>query len=318
MLSFSFFKDRSLFSVHGILRLAFLATQAGLAWYVLQHHGAYISQLWQISLFTLHENINQYAQIPNILLLIGIFACFTQLILTFVGNQAQPTFFGCQVGLLGIASTYDSAICIPLLLTACSLMLCISILMDSHDMAYKDELTNLSSRRALNQLLLSLGRRYTIAMLDIDHFKKFNDTHGHDVGDEVLRMVAAKIDTVTGGGKAFRYGGEEFTVVFPGKTPDQAEAHLEALRKTIETHQIYLRSKKRQDKNKGKKDDSGNRGKDKKPSPALSVTISIGLAERTSELKPQKRLLRALTKLCIALRNVAAIVSCVSCLSALF
>ena len=105
-------------------------------------------------------------------------------------------------------------------------------------MAYRDELTSLPSRRALNQLMLSLGRKYSIAMLDIDHFKKFNDTHGHDVGDEVLRMVASKIAKVTGGGKPFRYGGEEFTVIYKGKTPDQVEAHLDALRKTIENYQM--------------------------------------------------------------------------------
>ena len=292
MLIFSFFKDRSLFSIHGFLRLMFLALQAGIAWYILQYHNSYIDQLWQISLFTLHDNISQYAQIPNILLLIGMFACFTQLILVFIGNQAQAAFFACQIGLLGITSTYDSAVCIPLLLIACSLILCISILIDSHDMAYKDELTSLPSRRALNQLLLSLGRRYSIAMLDIDHFKKFNDTHGHDVGDEVLRMVASKIARVTGGGKPFRYGGEEFTVVFPGKSPDQVEAHLDALRKTIENYQMLVREKKRPKKDQNSKE-SGKRGKSKKDAQALSVTISIGLAERNTEQKKPVQVIKA-------------------------
>jgi diguanylate cyclase (GGDEF)-like protein len=63
--------------------------------------------------------------------------------------------------------------------------------------------------------MMSLGHRFTIAMLDIDHFKRFNDTYGHAVGDQVLKMVAAKLRQVKGGGRAFRYGGEEFTLVFP-------------------------------------------------------------------------------------------------------
>src|SRR5690606_25573480 len=120
-----------------------------------------------------------------------------------------------------------------LLIAGAALILCVAILLDSYHMAYRDELTGIPARRALNQLLLSLGSRYTIAMLDVDHFKKFNDTHGHDVGDQVLKMVAHKIADVKGGGKGFRYGGEEFTIVFPGKTIQQAEEHLEAVREAI-------------------------------------------------------------------------------------
>ena len=90
------------------------------------------------------------------------------------------------------------------------LILVISLIETAHAMAYQDELTSLPGRRALKEYLLKLGNEYTIAMLDIDHFKKFNDTHGHDVGDQVLRMVASKLVGFSGGGKAFRYGGEEF------------------------------------------------------------------------------------------------------------
>jgi GGDEF domain-containing protein len=93
-----------------------------------------------------------------------------------------------------------------------------SIMRSSHDMAYRDELTGLLGRMALNERLVGMGRRYCLAMLDVDHFKKFNDTHGHDVGDEVLKLVASRISRVGGGGTAFRYGGEEFCVVFPRKS----------------------------------------------------------------------------------------------------
>src|SRR2546425_6328967 len=75
-------------------------------------------------------------------------------------------------------------------------------------MAYQDSLTGLPARRALNEALLRLGGHYTVAMLDVDHFKRINDHHGHDVGDQVLKMIAAKLAQVTGGGKAYRYGGE--------------------------------------------------------------------------------------------------------------
>ena len=56
-----------------------------------------------------------------------------------------------------------------------------------------------------------------MAMIDVDHFKKFNDTHGHDIGDQVLKLVAARLAQVEGGGIAYRYGGEEFAVLFPDR-----------------------------------------------------------------------------------------------------
>ena len=56
-----------------------------------------------------------------------------------------------------------------------------------------------------------------VAMVDVDHFKKFNDTYGHDTGDSVLRMIATKLQKVGGGGTAYRYGGEEFSIIFNGK-----------------------------------------------------------------------------------------------------
>ena len=70
--------------------------------------------------------------------------------------------------------------------------------------------------------MAGLGPRYVLAMADVDHFKSFNDTHGHDTGDQVLKLVAARLAQVKGGGRAFRYGGEEFTVLFPDRTLDEA------------------------------------------------------------------------------------------------
>jgi len=94
--------------------------------------------------------------------------------------------------------------------------LIVALLETSYKMAYHDELTQLPSRRALNEALMKLPESYTIAMVDVDHFKKFNDTYGHAAGDQALRLVASRLAFVTGGGKAYRYGGEEFTVVFTG------------------------------------------------------------------------------------------------------
>jgi diguanylate cyclase (GGDEF)-like protein len=194
---------------------------------------------------------------------------------------------------LGIASGYPDAALVPVLVTSCSLMVALAIILDSHDMAYRDELTSLPSRRALNQALLNLGRNYTIAMLDIDHFKKFNDTHGHHTGDEVLKMVASKIARIGGGGKAFRYGGEEFTIVFANKSPQQAEAHLESLRKAIEDYRMLVRQDKRGSTKTAGRQARVRRGKNDPGHKPLSATISIGYAPRVSDCKNPESVVKA-------------------------
>ncbi len=293
---FSLSKDRSLFSSHGALRIVFLAFQAQILWVLLIQFPEVIDKAMSLEVFTLPVILEHYLKMSDILLIIGATVTALHFLLIFVlGNSTiQATFFGCQIGLIGIASGHQSDLLVPLILAACCIMVCISIFANSYDMAYRDELTGLPSRRALNQFALSLGRRYTIAMLDIDHFKKFNDTHGHDVGDDVLRMVASKIGKITGGGTAFRYGGEEFTIIFPRKSAHQVEAHLDSLRKTIEHYAMVPRAKKRPpEKHKNKKHAPGKSEKDKKPQKTLSVTISIGIAERTNDHKTPDEVIKS-------------------------
>ncbi|MGH8119233.1 MAG: GGDEF domain-containing protein, partial [Gammaproteobacteria bacterium] len=115
-------------------------------------------------------------------------------------------------------------------------ILLISLLRSSYEMAYRDELTGLPGRRALNERLKGLGGRYAIAMVDVDHFKKFNDTFGHDAGDDVLKMVAKQIAAVQGGGRAYRYGGEEFSIVFPGKDIEDCRPDLDDMRRSVEKY----------------------------------------------------------------------------------
>lgn len=149
----------------------------------------------------------------------------------------------------------------------------VSMVLDSYYLAYRDELTSLPTRRALNNLALSLGRKYTVAMLDIDHFKKFNDTYGHDIGDQVLKLVASKLTQVKSGGKVFRYGGEEFTVVFPRKTSEQSMDTLENLRQSVADYGMVIRQQNRKSKKSRGKQKSSNEK-------TVHVTISIGLKER--------------------------------------
>src|SRR5271163_2915869 len=106
-------------------------------------------------------------------------------------------------------------------------ILAVSIIETSYLLAYHDELTTLPSRRAFNDAVLRLQDPYAVAVVDIDHFKRFNDTYGHETGDQVLRLVAANLARVSGGGQSYRCGGEEFTILFPGKTVSEVADHLE-------------------------------------------------------------------------------------------
>jgi len=296
--AFSLLKDRSLFSIHGLLRVAVLLPQAIAIWYLVTYAPALPLALLNGEWFTLPEALAIFVQLPDSVLLGALLINLAHMTLSITRNSSiQATFFACQLGLLGIASGYPHAAFVPFMVSSCALMVALAIVMDSHDMAYRDELTALPSRRALNQLMLSLGRRYTIAMLDIDHFKKFNDTHGHDIGDEVLQMVAAKIARVGGGGKPFRYGGEEFTIVFPGKTPKQAEQQLEALRAEIENYRMVVRQGQRSNQSKSaRKSGRQSRAKSANKNPrqqTLSVTISIGYATRNPEMKLPEAVIKA-------------------------
>jgi len=165
--------------------------------------------------------------------------------------------------------------------TTAGVIVTVAVLQDSHRMAFRDELTGLPGRRALNESLMSLNRGYTIAMLDVDHFKSFNDKWGHDVGDQVLRLVASRIQRVGGGGKAYRYGGEEFIVVFRGKRLLEVMSRLDALRKDIEGYKLHIRSSNRP------RDANANGAKspaDGQVNEWIFVTVSAGVAERTERL----------------------------------
>ncbi len=167
------------------------------------------------------------------------------------------------------------------------LCLLTGMLETSHNMAYRDELTGIPGRRALNEALNQLGRRYSLAMLDIDHFKKFNDTHGHDVGDQVLKMVAGCLAKVNGGGRTFRYGGEEFAVIFPGRRIDEVLPELEKLRQLVAAAAFVPRSKNRPAQKPAKQPAKVTIAK------ALSVTISIGAAEPSRRHRTVEQVLSA-------------------------
>jgi diguanylate cyclase (GGDEF)-like protein len=163
------------------------------------------------------------------------------------------------------------------LFMAAGLLLSLSVVEQSYSMAYKDELTKLPGRRALMRELAEATPPFTVAMVDVDHFKKFNDTHGHDVGDQVLQLVAKHLEDAPGA-TAYRYGGEEFTLVFPHLTRDEAVAGAESVRAAVEGAEFSLRAWNRP----RKRPPEEKRKKLRRRPRKLSVTVSIGLADSTA------------------------------------
>jgi len=172
-------------------------------------------------------------------------------------------------------------------LATAGLTLVISVIETSLGLAFRDELTGLPTRRAFNEALSNLGSRYAIAMIDIDFFKRFNDRYGHQVGDQVLRLVASKLEQAIGGGKAYRYGGEEFAMIFQGKDAGESIPHLEALRQVVEESKFIIRSKERRSRK------AKNRRKYEKPRSQEEVTISIGVADDQGRFSSPQDVIKA-------------------------
>ena len=284
---FSRLRERGILNGHGVLRLGLLLVQLGLVLWVIAANRVDILQLVTREFLPFQHAGLRLPHGALLAFLLAILLQFWQL----RRDQAVLT-GGLLLVLLAVAvacNRADTYMVPETFLTAAALMLVTSLVLHTHHIAYRDELTGLPSRRALNEHLAALGRRYTIAMLDVDHFKQFNDTYGHDVGDQVLRMVASQIRLIGGGGRAYRYGGEEFTVVFSGKDKEQARPHLEAVREAIADYPLVLRGKDRPD---SAKTGRNRRGQGRRQQ-TVNITISIGMAERTRDLRDPELVIKA-------------------------
>ncbi|UUM32549.1 GGDEF domain-containing protein [Vibrio japonicus] len=158
------------------------------------------------------------------------------------------------------------------------ILLLIYLVAASYEMAFNDQLTEIPGRLALETDLKHLGKRYCIAMLDVDHFKSFNDNYGHDTGDEVLRLIAQQLTHIKGNAKVYRYGGEEFAILFRDKSADEVKDHLERLRISIASYDLHLRdysSRPKGDQLSVKNCMQSQSGE------VVNVTISIGVCDNT-------------------------------------
>ena len=273
-----------------IARLAVLAAVGGVALGLEQSYPLEV-QTWlaDIRWPALHGSWMTLVQLSYAMFLLS----FAVLVWQYL-ERPRPLHAAQLVGLIGLFWALPKTFILPFTLNImCSqvmLMIAAAVAHEAYQMAFRDELTGLPGRRALNERMQRLGRNYVLAMSDVDHFKKFNDTHGHDVGDQVLRLVASKLARITnGGGKAYRYGGEEFAIVFAGKTVEECLPHLEAIRELIANYEILLRNKD----NRPQDDQQGRQRRGAAQASSVSVTVSIGVAERQPEHRTPEEVLKA-------------------------
>jgi GGDEF domain-containing protein len=269
-------QDRGVFSTGGLLQLFFLILGFLFGLLLLELAPGDFASL--LTLMPLPGAVSEWSGLPQPIFLAFAFAVPAAVL--GAAFREGPVERGILWGLLMVALALrlrEDPGAVSALLAGAGLTMGLSVLETSYAMAFKDDLTGLPGRRALMRDLQGMGGEYAAAMVDVDHFKKFNDRYGHDVGDQVLRMVAGKLSKPPGKGKAYRYGGEEFTLLFPGKSAKEVLPHLKELRRSVEEAAFVLRSWRRPRK---KPVDPGSwRGSGKPKKKRLSVTVSIGVAD---------------------------------------
>ena len=289
-------KERGILTIHGIVRLSLILLQVPVIFLICRYQKWGLTAFFNYSLADGHLLSRLPLSLPC---LFSFAAAFLFLTLGFIRHESViengffwallSVFLAFAVGKVGPIST--------IYLATSGLVLVVSVIETSHSMAFKDELTGIPGRRALEEKLLQMSGNFTVAMLDIDFFKKFNDRYGHEVGDQVLRLVASKLTVVSGGGKPFRYGGEEFTIIFPGMNGTAAISHVEKLRKSVERTRFVVRGSGRSGKRLEKS--RGVRGFRKR----VKVTISIGVAEKNGKYTSPEQVLMAADKALYRAKN---------------
>lgn len=215
------------------------------------------------------------SRLPVVIILLFIAVLTIHAMLVFKRNQPHDhaLFIGTLFSALTLTFFHYSMIS-SVAYSVLSVLLLTNLISCSHELAYIDQLTGIPGRRSLDTEIKHLGRTYSIAMLDIDHFKVFNDTYGHNTGDDVLRLVASILAKQSNNAKVYRYGGEEFTIIFKGRTQNDSLRFLEKVRKQIEAYPLKI-----QDHPKGEHSMDADTA-------STNITVSIGVSDNNKMDNP--------------------------------
>lgn len=272
----NFLSERALISVYGGIKFLFIFFILLGTYFFLKDFSLETRQALEVPLFDF--TFASFIKLPQGIFFIILISCLLIFLPVwfFYGSIVEKSLFYSYIALLIPALFFQTKLSFLLFYIVALLFIITAIIKESYKMAFIDTLTGIPARRALEAEFLKLGSKYTLAMADIDHFKKFNDTYGHDVGDDVLKLIAKELSEVKGGGKAFRYGGEEFTILFKNKTADNAYMYLEEIRENIAKRGFTLRSEDRP-----KKEPKNKKQTVRQKSVNLSVSIGVATSSKT-------------------------------------
>lgn len=264
-------QEKGIFSASGKAKMVLLGIQGMLVAYSLIFQETWLSVIkaWAIFPAEIQRNL-----IPDDLVAVLFILCLIIFILRdfFKRDSNQSVqFFSLSTLFLAFLRPND-VLWFSLFLSGSGLYHFLTLIKKSYTMAYLDDLTGIPGRRALNEELQKLSGLFTLAMVDIDHFKQFNDKYGHDVGDEALRHVTRSMKRAVRGGRIYRFGGEEFAIVYAGRDTAHGLINLEEIRRRVETEPLVCRVH------------SGKSPGEKK----LPLTISLGLAESSVDSRPSE------------------------------
>ncbi|MGH7663256.1 MAG: diguanylate cyclase [Gemmatimonadaceae bacterium] len=274
LVALAFLRDRSALTSAGLLRIAAILAQSALVWMLYRSYPVVPESSFELRLFAVWPaGWSPLAQ--PALVLFAIVLVMLAIRTLFRPDPVTRGFLWATAASVAALNAARPDGTTTFYFATAGLILIVAAIESAYSMAYHDDLTGLPGRRALGEALQRAGSEYTVAMVDVDHFKQFNDRHGHDVGDQVLRLVATRLAHVGGGGRAFRYGGEEFTLLFPGQRLRDSIPWIDAVRADVEDTGFIVRGAGRP------------RRKPKRPAKTrgtkrLAVTVSIGVAEATN------------------------------------
>jgi diguanylate cyclase (GGDEF)-like protein len=157
------------------------------------------------------------------------------------------------------------------------LVLFVTLVQSSYQRTYRDDLTGIAGRVAYEEATAQIGKQCAIAVLAIDQLKSYAGTHGKSVVEQILKLVAPKVQAACHGGRVFRVSGEELTLLFHNQSAMEALVVLNNVRKVIASTTFFLRGRDRVWEDSRGTKSAGTKDRE------LPVTVSIGVADKSSE-----------------------------------
>ncbi len=276
LLALSLLKDEADSVVRGALRTGFVLLQPFLVLWLCYPEQRDLAEAFSTSYLPWVST--DWTPVPQVGLV--VFAMAVALLLLRFFTNRDPMDAGTLWALAAVFVAYH---CLPLgwrstsFFSAAGLMLVLALVQSAHQRTYRDDLTGVAGRLAYDEAVGRLGKRYSIAVLGIDQLKSYTGVYGRSVTEQILRLVARKVQHVCQGGKVHRVSGEELTILFPHRLATETIVILEAVRKSVEGMSLRLHGRERVLEESKELDPKDGRHR------LLPVTVSIGVAEKATD-----------------------------------